>query len=202
MLHTLSALHTDCYTASCVTCILCRISTVHLRTPGALTVLYCQWVRSIHHCSEESPVARLCTRSRDHVLATISQTIIWAPFIPLINRTELHQTIYIHGILIQASQLRNGIDCTFAFGSDEKPFSGGQCVIFVVEYADGTRCAFRLPYHSRGWKTHYWFWSNELNHWRDFMRADIPLIPRIVGSSLSTDNAIGFPFVAYEWMVV
>jgi hypothetical protein len=133
--------------------------------------------------------------------ATIeTEHIIWAPSIPLINRTELHQTIYIHGILIQASQLRNGIDCAFAFGSDEKPFSGGQCIIFVVEYADGTRCAFRLPYHSRGWKTHYWFWSNELNHWRDFTRADIPLIPRIVGSSLSTDNAIGFPFVAYEWM--
>jgi hypothetical protein len=63
--------------------------------------------------------------------------VIWAPSIPPINWTELHQTISVPGILIQASQLRNGTGCTFAFGTDEQPFSGSQCIVFVVEYADG-----------------------------------------------------------------
>jgi hypothetical protein len=130
---------------------------------------------SIRCCPEESSVTRVCTGSRGQSLssedlkaahssdmflppshnsssgnATVEiNHIIWAPSIPPIDRTELHQTISIHGILIRASQLRNGIDCTFAFGSDEKQFSGGQCIIFVVQYADNIRYAFRLPYHSR-----------------------------------------------------
>jgi aminoglycoside phosphotransferase (APT) family kinase protein len=32
------------------------------------------------------------------------------------------------------------------------------------------------------------------------MQANVSPIPRIVGSDLSIDNAIGFPFVAYEWV--
>jgi aminoglycoside phosphotransferase (APT) family kinase protein len=32
------------------------------------------------------------------------------------------------------------------------------------------------------------------------MKANVLLIPRIVASGLSTDSAIGFPFVAYEWV--
>jgi hypothetical protein len=126
--------------------------------------------------------------------------IIWAPSIPPINRTELHQTISVPSILIQASQLRNGIDCTFAFGTEEQPFSGSQCIIFVVEYADGTRYGFRLPYHSRKWKIRDLLWADELGHWKAFEQANISPIPRMIGSDLSADNAIGFPFVAYEWV--
>jgi hypothetical protein len=129
-----------------------------------------------------------------------TERIIWAPSITPINWTELHQTISVPGILIQASQLRNGIDCTFAFGTDEQPFSGSQCIVFVVEYADGIRYGFRLPYHSRKWKIHDLLWSDELDHWKALIQASISPVPRIVGSDLSTDSAIGFPFVAYEWV--
>jgi len=71
------------------------------------------------------------------------------PCIPIIDQSELHHTISIRGILARASLLRDGIECIFALGTDMKPISGGQCIIFVVEYIDGVRYAFRLPYHSR-----------------------------------------------------
>jgi hypothetical protein len=129
-----------------------------------------------------------------------SNHIVWAPSIPAIDWTELHQTISVRGILIQASQLRNGIKCTFAFGTDEQPFSGSQCIIFVVEYADGIRYRFRLPYQSRKSMIHDLLWSDELEHWEAFVQGNVSSVPRIVGSDLSTDNAIGFPFVVYEWV--
>jgi hypothetical protein len=66
------------------------------------------------------------TKKTDH--------IIWGPSIPPIAWTELHQTISVHGILIQASQLRNGIKCTFAFGTDEQPFSGSHFQAASVSY--------------------------------------------------------------------
>jgi hypothetical protein len=90
--------------------------------------------------------------------------IIWAPSIPPIDWAELHQTISVRGILEQAFQLRNGTDCTFAFGTDVQPFSGSQCIVFVVEYADGIRYGFRLPYHSRKYKHCDLLWSDELKH--------------------------------------
>jgi aminoglycoside phosphotransferase (APT) family kinase protein len=126
--------------------------------------------------------------------------IIWAPSIPLIDQSELHQTISVHGILAQASQLRNGTQCTFTFSTDVKPFSGGQCIVFVIEYTDGIRYAFRLPYHSRRWKTVESFWLNELEHWSAFGKANVPFVSRIIGSSSSSHNSIGFPFLAYEWV--
>jgi aminoglycoside phosphotransferase (APT) family kinase protein len=70
----------------------------------------------------------------------------------------------------------------------------------VVEYADGIRYGFRLPYHSRKSKIHDLLWSDELEHWEAFVQANVSSVPQIVGSDLSTDNAIGFPFVVYEWV--
>ncbi len=126
--------------------------------------------------------------------------IIWAPTIPPINRSELHQTISLPGILAQASELREGRDCTFAFESDTKPFSGSQSIIFVVEYADSTKYAFRLPYHLRKSNLLDRLLSNELEQWKAFMQSRIPLVPPIVGHSISIDNPIGFPFIAYKWV--
>lgn len=126
--------------------------------------------------------------------------IIWAPSIPSIDQSELHQTISLSGILAQASELREGRGCTFAFESHTRPFSGSQSIIFVVEYADGTKYAFRLPYHLRKSKIRDRLLSIELEQWEDFVRSRIPLVPQVVGHSLSIDNPIGFPFIAYEWV--
>ena len=126
--------------------------------------------------------------------------IIWAPSIPSIDWSELHQTIFLRGILAQASELRGGRGCTFAFESNTRPFSGSQSIIFVVEYADSTKYAFRLPYHLRESKTRDRLLSNELEQWEAFIRSRIPLVPQVVSCSLSIDNAIGFPFIAYKWV--
>lgn len=126
--------------------------------------------------------------------------IIWAPSIPSIDWAELHETISLHGLLTQASQLRQGNSCTFAFGSDTKPFSGSQSIIFVIGYADGTKYAFRLPYQLRKSKLRDLLLSNELEHWQAFLQSGIPLVPRVIGHSVSTDNPVGFPFIAYEWV--
>jgi hypothetical protein len=126
--------------------------------------------------------------------------IIWAPSVPAIDWSELHKTISLHGILAQASQLNKGKSCTFVFGSDAKPFSGSQSIIFVISYADSTKYAFRLPYHFRKSNLRDRLLSNELEHWEAFIEGCIPLVPQVFGYSLSTDNPIGFPFVAYEWV--
>ena len=42
--------------------------------------------------------------------------------------------------------------------------------------------------------------SNELQHWEAFTQSRIPLVPRVVGCSMSTDDPIGFPFITYEWV--
>jgi hypothetical protein len=126
--------------------------------------------------------------------------IIWAPSIPSIDWNELHQTISLRGILAQASELREGKGCTFVFKSDSGPFSGSQSIIFVVEYADGTKYAFRLPYHLRKSKLRDRLLSNELEQWESFIRSGIPLVPQVVGCSLSAENPISFPFIAYEWV--
>jgi hypothetical protein len=117
-----------------------------------------------------------------------------------INWSELYKTISLHGILAQASQFNEGKGCTFVFGSDTKPFSGCQCIIFVISYADSTKYAFRLPYHFRKSSFRDRLLSNELEHWEAFIKGCIPLVPQMFGYSLSTDNPIGFPFVAYEWV--
>jgi hypothetical protein len=88
--------------------------------------------------------------------------IIWAPSVPAINWSELYQTISLHGILAQASQLNEGKDCTFVFGSATNPFSGSQSIIFVISYADSTKYAFRLPYHFRKSSLRDRLFSNEL----------------------------------------
>ncbi|KAF1958355.1 hypothetical protein CC80DRAFT_490952 [Byssothecium circinans] len=126
--------------------------------------------------------------------------IIWAPSIPSIDWSELLQTISLHGILVQASGLRECKAYTFVFDSDSKPFSGSQSIIFVVGYADGVKYAFRLPYHLRKSKLRDRLLSNELEQWEAFVQSRIPLVPRVVGYSLSIDNPIGFPFIAYEWV--
>ncbi|KAF2467741.1 uncharacterized protein BDR25DRAFT_291722 [Lindgomyces ingoldianus] len=129
-----------------------------------------------------------------------SSRIIWAPSIPSIDWSELHQTISTRGILAQASRFREGKSCTFVFESDTKPFSGSQSIIFVVGYADSIKYAFRLPYHLRKSKNRDRLLSNELAQWEAFIQSRIPLVPRVVGYSLSIDNPIGFPFIAYEWV--
>lgn len=126
--------------------------------------------------------------------------IIWAPSIPSIDWGEFHQTISLRGILAQASEFRKGTGCTFAFESDKRPFSGSQSIILVVEYADGTKYAFRLPYHLRESRIRDRLLTRELEQWEAFLQSHISLIPQIVGRSLSTDNPIGFPFIAYEWV--
>jgi len=125
---------------------------------------------------------------------------IWAPSIPSVDWSELHQTISLHGILTQASELREGKACSFAFKSDTRPFSGSQSIIFVVEYADSTKFAFRLPYHFRKSKIRDRLISNELEQWEAFIGSRISLVPQILGYSLSINNPIGFPFIAYEWV--
>jgi hypothetical protein len=131
---------------------------------------------------------------------TKQERIIWAPPIPSINWTELHETISLCGILTQAAQLREGKGCAFIFGSNTEPFSGSQCIIFAVNYADSTKYAFRLPYHLRKPKIRDILFSNELEHWEAFIQSCIPLVPRVFGYSMTTDNPIGFPFIAYEWV--
>ncbi|KEQ58377.1 uncharacterized protein M437DRAFT_88686 [Aureobasidium melanogenum CBS 110374] len=130
----------------------------------------------------------------------LDSKIIWNPPIPTIDLTEVHQTISLHGLLAVASQLRDGKECDFALETDTKPISGGQCIIFVVEYSDGIKYAFRLPYHTRKSTIRDSFFAHELETWKALISNRIPLIPKIFGFGLSDDNLIGFPFIAYEWV--
>lgn len=125
---------------------------------------------------------------------------LWAPSIPPINQNEMYKTISMDGILAQVSQLRNGVDCTFAFESNLQPFSGSWSIIFVVQSRDGVKWAVRLPEHFRRSKISDELFRQELEHWQTFVQGNLPLIPRIIGSSLSNDNPIGFPSIAYEWV--
>lgn len=68
------------------------------------------------------------------------------------------------------------------------------------EFADNTEYAFRLPYHLRRSRICERLLSNELDHWEAFIRSRILLVPQVVGYSLSNDNPIGFPFIAYDWV--
>jgi hypothetical protein len=158
-----------------------------------------------HLLAGQNHVARPSARPSNMPSTTLKATgqisrITWAPSIPSIDWTELHQTISVRGILAQASQLREGRKCTFAFQSDTRPFSGSQSIIFVVEFADSTKYAFRLPYHLRKSKIRDRLLSNELEQWQAFVDSRLPLIPQVVGYSFSIDNPIGFPFIAYEWI--
>ncbi|KAG9662908.1 hypothetical protein KCU95_g5141, partial [Aureobasidium melanogenum] len=130
----------------------------------------------------------------------LGSRIIWKRPIPNIDWTELHQTISLRGLLALASQLRDGKDCAFALESDTKPFSGGQSIIFVVEYLDSIKFAFRLPYHTRKFTIRDSLFSEELEKWKALISNRIPLVHKIFGFDLSDDNLIGFPFIAYEWV--
>lgn len=112
----------------------------------------------------------------------------------------MHQTISMRGILLQVSKLKDGTECTFAFESDVRPFSGSQSIIMVVEYSDKMKYAFRLPYHFRQSKIRDLVLATELEHWKAFVQSSIPFVPRLAGYSLSTDGPIGFPSIAYEWV--
>lgn len=141
------------------------------------------------------PLDSLPRKATEH-----NSRLIWAPPIPPIDWNELHETISLSGILTQASELREGVTCNFCLRTDSRPFSGSQSVIFVVEYADGIKYAFRLPYHHRNSKLRDRLLSIELEQWGAFVRSRIPFVPQVVGHNLSIGNPIGFPFIAYEWV--
>ena len=126
---------------------------------------------------------------------------VWAPTIPIIDWDELHKTISIPGILQQAASLQQGESCDFAFNTNTSPYSGSQSLIFVVKYAKSNiKYGFRIPYHSRRFDILNLRLNSEWSNWKAFTDANIALVPRIVSSDISSANAIGFPFVAYEWI--
>ena len=124
---------------------------------------------------------------------------IWAPTIPPLDQIELNEVISLSGVLGEASALRAGMSCTFTSGTETNPHSGSECMIFVIEYADGGKCAFRLPYHYRKTTLLEAITSKQLDHWTIFNQSGISVVPKVLGSSPSRENLVGFPYIAYEW---
>jgi hypothetical protein len=102
------------------------------------------------------------SKSTSTKASIVDSRIIWKPPIQNIDWTELHQIISLRGLSALATQSRDGKDCAFALESDTKPFSGGQSIIFVVEYSDSIKYAFRLLYHTRRSTIRDWLFSREL----------------------------------------
>lgn len=49
-------------------------------------------------------------------------------------------------ILALASAIRNdGSSAAFCFGTDKKPFAGGECQIYAVKFPNDTTWAVRIP---------------------------------------------------------
>lgn len=132
----------------------------------------------------------------------VDSRIIWKPPIQDIDWTELHQTTSLRGLLALATQLRDGKDCAFALGSDTKPFSGGQSIIFVGECSDSIKYAFRLPYHTCRSTTRDWLFSRELRKSEGaHQQCAFPSYPRFSDLHLSDAQSHWlFPLFAYEWV--
>lgn len=107
-------------------------------------------------------------------------------------------------ILALASAIRNdGSSAIFCFGTDEKPFAGGECQIYAVKFPDDTIWAVRIPAHAGKClpaDSITGFAEAELAVLTRLGDTGFRWLPKLIGHDSGFDNQIGHPYFVLSWI--
>jgi hypothetical protein len=93
-----------------------------------------------------------------------------------------------------------GLECQFVMDTRERPFGGSECVVVVLEDAQGSKWAVRFPLQFHQFPKHV-----ELTILREaelrlsIEKNKIGGIPRLITYSATFNNPARFPYMVVEW---
>jgi hypothetical protein len=95
-----------------------------------------------------------------------------------------------------------GQRASFAFGTDTKPYSGKQCLVYVVTFSDNTTWAMRIPVHSvhAGADTISNSVEHEVTILQTLQLRGFVWSPSLIGYDSTFDNQIQFPYIISSWV--
>jgi len=113
---------------------------------------------------------------------------------------ELANTIDPPGLLAEAAVLRDGLFCKFARNALQSPVVTNHNIILLVEFLDGLKWAFHLPFQRRQCKNISDIFLAEMKAWNAADSHNVGLLPNLITGDSTFDNKVGFPFMVTEWL--
>ncbi|KAK2764992.1 hypothetical protein FQN54_008691 [Arachnomyces sp. PD_36] len=91
---------------------------------------------------------------------------------------------------------------SFLFDTAENPFSGGQCLIYVVGFPDGTTWGVRIPAHASHLLPEVVTneVKNEVSILKHLETAGFSWSPRVIGYDCSFNNLLEYPYMVLTWV--
>jgi hypothetical protein len=85
---------------------------------------------------------------------------------------------------------------------DAQHWDGGQCRIFKVDFHSGESWSIRIPIHAQSdsHDTIIHMLQREENVFQELGHRNFRWAPKQLGSSMTFDNGVGFPFIALSWV--
>ncbi|KAK0609274.1 hypothetical protein B0T17DRAFT_546939 [Bombardia bombarda] len=95
-----------------------------------------------------------------------------------------------------------GLSASFAFGTDTRPFSGKQCLVYVVAFPDDTKWSIRVPVHSihAGQDAVCGSVEHEIFILRSLELGGFPWSPKLISHDSTFHNFIQFPYIISSWV--
>lgn len=90
------------------------------------------------------------------------------------------------------------LSCMFLYGTEQKPYSGGQCNVFVLK--DHRSCSVAVRVYRRQDSASTYLLQNELKYRREIERLGLKYFQQIISFSETGNQLIRNPFICLDWV--
>ena len=117
--------------------------------------------------------------------------------------TQKSKLIYPDNIRRIISTTRgDGATGQFCFGTEQRPFSGKQCWIYVLNLEDGSTWAIRVPIHTSHlpYESITGIIEEEIQILKSLSESCFSMSPKLISFDSGFENAINYPYIILDWI--